>query len=44
MVNHKETKCIFAIGGLDDNMCYNNVEKYDPVSDIWKTGKEIRLT
>ena len=29
------SQCIFAIGGLDDQMCYNNVERYDPGSDTW---------
>merc|ERR1711970_236334 len=43
VVNHKETKCIFAIGGLDDNMCYNNVEKYDPISDVWKQVADLRI-
>uniref|UniRef100_A0A665UEZ6 BTB domain-containing protein n=1 Tax=Echeneis naucrates TaxID=173247 RepID=A0A665UEZ6_ECHNA len=26
---------IYAIGGLDDNSCFNNVERYDIESDCW---------
>ena len=37
------SRCIFAIGGLDDNMCYNNVEKYDPVLDSWKNVANLRI-
>ena len=35
------SRCIFAIGGLDDNMCYNNVEKYDPVQVVFKLVRII---
>jgi len=37
------SRCIFAIGGLDDNMCYNNVEKYDPVQDSWRNVANLRI-
>lgn len=26
---------IYAIGGLDDNSCFNDVERYDIESDSW---------
>ena len=26
---------IYAIGGLDDNSCFNDVERYDIESDCW---------
>lgn len=26
---------IYAIGGLDDNTCFNNVERYDLECDSW---------
>lgn len=26
---------IYAIGGLDDNSCFNDVERYDIESDTW---------
>ena len=26
---------IYAIGGLDDNSCFNDVERYDIESDRW---------
>lgn len=28
---------IYAIGGLDDNTCFNDVERYDIESDQWST-------
>lgn len=28
---------IYAIGGLDDNTCFNDVERYDIESDEWST-------
>ena len=26
---------IYAVGGLDDSTCFNNVERYDIESDTW---------
>ena len=26
---------MYAVGGLDDSMCFNDVERYDPVSNSW---------
>lgn len=28
---------IYAIGGLDDNSCFNDVERYDIESDSWSS-------
>ena len=28
---------IYAIGGLDDSTCFNDVERYDIESDQWRT-------
>jgi kelch-like protein 8 len=28
---------IYAIGGLDDNTCFNDVERYDIESNQWST-------
>lgn len=28
---------IYAIGGLDDNTCFSDVERYDIESDQWST-------
>ena len=43
VVDYNDTKCIFAIGGLDDNMCYNNVERYDPSADTWKQVANLKI-
>ena len=42
-VDYNGIKCIFAIGGLDDTTCYNNVERYDPCSDTWKSVANLRI-
>lgn len=43
VVDYNGIKCIFAIGGLDDTTCYNNVERYDPHSDTWKSVANLRI-
>ena len=43
VVDYNGVKCIFAIGGLDDTTCYNNVERYDPHSDAWKSVANLRI-
>ena len=34
---------MYALGGLDDNTCYNTVERYDPESNTWSTVKDMNF-
>ena len=32
---------LYAVGGLDDTMCFNDVERYDPVSNSWSPAASL---
>ena len=34
---------LYAIGGLDDNTCYNTVERYDPETDSWSCVQSMNV-
>lgn len=33
---------IYVLGGLDDNTCFNNVERYDIESNCWSDVAHMR--
>lgn len=34
---------IYALGGLDDTVCFNIVERYDQESDCWSTVQPMNM-